>query len=328
MVAWLNRSNHQTIQPYNHIYMKTGSFPYAFFRGNIVNIEEAKVSIMTNALQYGTGIFGGIRAYYNEETKKSYVFRLEDHYKRFVSSAKILGTPLPYSVDEFMNISVDLIKKNKPTTDAYLRPFGYVGNDELGPNLANVNLDFSLHMIPLKEYMPISKGLSVVVSSWRRISDNAIPTRAKVSGGYVNSALARAEATKGGYDEAIFLREDGRVAEGSAENIFLVRDGKLITPAASEGVLEGITRRSVVKMAEDMGILVESRPVERSELYAADEVFLSGTGCQIAWVEKIDQRIIGSSKIGPVTEKLREKFFAIVRGNDDEYAEWVTEIAV
>lgn len=306
--------------------MKTGSFPYAYFKGKVIKIEDAKVSIMTNALQYGTAIFGGIRGYYNADEKSLYVFRLDDHCKRFLSSVKILGCSFPYSLEQMKKIIIDLIKKNNPTINCYLRPFGYVGNTELGPNFANTTLDFSIHMIPLEEYMPVSKGLSLTVSSWQRISDNAIPTRAKISGGYANSALARKEATDGGFDEAILLNSRGYVSEGSAENIFLVRDGKLITPGLSEGVLEGITRRSVMQMAKDMGIKTIERPIERSELYIADEVFLSGTGCQIAWVDKIDKRQIGEGKIGPITKKLQEKFFNIVRGKDKEYKEWTTKI--
>lgn len=306
--------------------MKTGSFPYAFFEGKVVKIEDAKVSIMTNALQYGTAIFGGIRGYYNSEEKSVYVFRLDDHCKRFLSSVKILGCSFPYSHEQFKKIVIDLIKKNNPTTNCYLRPYGYVGNTELGPNFANVTLDFSLHMIPLEEYMPVSKGLSLTVSSWQRISDNAIPTRAKISGGYANSALARKEATDGGFDEAILLNSRGYVSEGSAENIFLVRDGKLITPGLSEGVLEGITRRSVMQIAEDMGIETIERPIERSELYIADEVFLTGTGCQVAWVDKIDGRQIGEKKIGLITKKLQDKFFNIVRGKDKAYKAWVTKV--
>ncbi len=230
--------------------MKTQAFPFAFFQGEIVKIEDAKVSIMTNALQYGTGIFGGIRGYYNLDDKSVYVFRLDDHYKRFLSSARILGCDFPYSLEELKEITIDLIKKNNPKTDSYLRPFGYVGHTELGPNLANTTLDFSLYMIPLGEYLPVSKGLNLKVSTWERISDNAIPSRGKISGGYVNSALARKEATDGGYDEAVMLNKYGHVAEGSAENLFIVRDGKLITPDLSEGVLEGITRRSVFKLLQ------------------------------------------------------------------------------
>lgn len=308
--------------------MKTGSFPIAFFQDKFVPIEEAKVSIMTNALQYGTGFFGGIRGYYNQEKKVLSVFRIDDHVKRFASAARILGCPLPYDQKKLKEIALDLIEKNKPETNMYLRPFAYVGNTELGPNLANTTLDFALYMIPLEEYMPLGKGLSLCVSTWQRISDNAIPTRAKVSGGYINSALARKEATDGGFDEAIMLNNSGHVAEGSAENLFLVREGKLITPGLSEGVLEGITRRSVIQIAEDLGIETIERPIERSELYAADEVFLTGTGCQVAWVEQIDKRIIGTGKIGPIAEKLKDKFFAAVKGDDEKYSDWCTQITL
>ena len=306
--------------------MKTGSFPYAFFEGKYVKIEDAKVSIMTNALQYGTAFFGGIRGYYNKEKKFISIFRLDDHYKRFLSSANILGCEFPYSHAELKKITLDLVEKNKPQTNIYFRPFAYVGNTELGPNFANTKLSFSLYMIPLEEYMPLGKGLSLVVSSWQRINDNAIPTRAKLSGGYVNSALARKEATDGGFDEAIMLNSKDCVAEGSAENFFMVRDGKLVTPGASEGILEGITRRSVIQLAKDMGVETIERPIERSELYVADEVFLTGTGCQVAWVEKIDKRTIGTGKIGAITEKLKEKFFGVVTGNDDTYSTWTTKI--
>jgi branched-chain amino acid aminotransferase len=306
--------------------MKATSFPYAFFQEKIVNIEEAKVSVMTNALQYGTGIFGGIRGYYNAEKKYISVFRLDDHYKRFLLSVNVLGCTLPYTKEQLKELTIALIKKNKPTTDAYLRPFAYVGHTNLGPNLADTTLDFTVYMIPLGEYLPVDKGLSVMVSSWRRISDNAIPSRAKISGGYVNSALARKEAHENGYDEAIMLSEAGNVSEGSAENLFIVRDGVVITPAVADDVLEGITRRTVIQLAKDNNIPVEVRTIDRSELYVSDEVFLSGTGCQIAWISKIDKRTIGSGKIGPVSKLLQEKFFKIVRGEDDIYADWCTKI--
>jgi len=306
--------------------MKTDSFPYAFFRGKIVPIEDAKVSIMTNALQYGTGFFGGIRGYYSSEKQHLNVFRLPDHYKRFVSSANILGCTMPYTSEQLVEITIDLIKKNKPKVNTYFRPFSYVGSTDLGPNLANTTLDFALYMLPLEEYMPLGKGLSVVVSSWQRISDNAIPSRAKITGGYVNSALARKEASDGGFDEAIMLNKYGRVAEGSAENLFVIRNGQLVTPSLSEGILEGITRRSIIKIAEDMGIQTVERPIERSELYVADEVFLSGTGCQVAWVEQIDKRKIAKGKIGPITSKLKEKFFKVVKGEDEQYEEWCIKI--
>ena len=308
--------------------MKTGTFPITYFQNKFVPLEDAKISIMTNGFQYGTGFFGGIRGYYNEKEKFISFFRIDDNYKRFLSSAKILGCAFPYTKDELKNITVELIKKNKPNANVYLRPFAYVGNTELGPNLANVTLDFGLYMIPLEEYMPLGKGLSLGVSSWQRISDNAISTLAKASGGYINSALARKEATDRGFDEAILLNKFGNVAEGSAENLFIVRDGKIITPGFSEGVLEGLTRKSVLQIAKDMGIETIERPIPRTEVYIADEVFLTGSACQVAWVEKIDNRIIGSGKIGPVTKKLQEKYFAIVKGADEKYSSWCTKISI
>ncbi len=306
--------------------MKTGSFPYAFFQGKVVPIENAKISIMTNGFQYGTGYFGGIRGYYNKNTKHISLFRIDDHIKRFFNSANILGCMLHYTEEQLREIILQLVKKNKPQTDCYLRLYAYVGNTELGPNFANVTLDVGIYMIPLQEYMPLGKGLSLIVSSWQRISDNAISTLAKASGGYINSALARKEATDGGFDEAIMLNKFGNVSEGSAENLFIISEGKMITPGFSEGVLGGITRKSVITIAKDIGIETIEQPITRSELYVADEVFLTGTACQVAWVEQIDKRKIGDGKIGPITSQLKEKFFKIVKGDDTEYTQWCTKI--
>ncbi len=303
-------------------------FPYAYFQGNIVKTEDAKVSIMTNALQYGTAVFGGIRGYFRQEDNSIAVFRLDDHVKRLLKSVNILGCGIDADHEKIKKIILDLIIRNAPKQDIYLRPLAYVGHTALGPNLANTNLDLAIYMIPLGEYLPVDKGLRAKVTSWIRISDNAIPTRAKISGGYVNSALARKEAADGGFDEAIMLNSAGHVAEGSAENLFLVRDGKLITPSLSEGILEGITRRSVITIAADLGIEVSERPIERSELYAADEVFFSGTGCQVAWVREIDGRVIGSGEIGGVSADIQRKFFSAVRGKDAKYSKWNTLVNI
>ncbi len=308
--------------------MKTGSFPYAFFQGKIVPIEDAKVSVMTNALQYGTGFFGGIRGYYNNEQNFVSLFRIEDHIKRFIDATKILGGDLPYTSQEFKKNIIELVKKNQPKTNLYIRLFGYIGHTNLSPNFTDAHFDFSSYIIPLEEYMPMGKGLSLLVSSWQRINDNSISTLAKATGGYINSALARKEANENGYDEAILLNKFGNVAEGSAENIFIIRDNKLITPGFSEGVLEGVTRKSVLKVAEDMGIETVERPIERSELYIADEAFLTGTACQVAWIEKIDRRTIGNGKIGPITSQLRKKFFKIVNGEDEQYSKWCTKLEI
>ena len=307
--------------------LQTTSFPYAFFEGEFVKIEEAKVSIMTNALQYGTGFFGGMRAYYNKEKKHLSVFRMEDHIKRFISSARIIGVSMSYDEKQMKEIFMKLIKMNNPKTDTYFRPFGYAGSTNLSPNLErDNNFEFALYMIPLGDYLPTDKGISVCVSSWRRVSDNAIPSRAKISGSYINSALAKLEASQRGFDEAIFLSEDGHVAEGSAMNLFVVRNGTLITPSFSENILEGITRRTVVKLAQDMGIPTVERVVDRTELYISDEAFFSGTGAQVAWISKIDDRTIGTGMRGPVTAKLQDMFFEVVKGNQKKYADWCTII--
>lgn len=310
-------------------HLTTTSFPHAFFEGKVVPIEEAKVSIMTNALQYGTGIFGGIRGYYNKEKGFISLFRLEDHFQRFVNSLKVIGVSLEYSKEDLIKITVDLTKKNNPQADTYYRPFAYAGSLNLSPNLERDNtFAFAEYMIPLGDYLPTDKGISVMVSSWRRISDNAIPSRAKITGGYINSALAKKEANQNGHEEAIFLSEDGHVAEGSAMNFFMVRDGVLITPSKSSDILEGITRRTVLALAKDLGIPVEERTIDRSELYVADEAFFSGTGAQVSWIQKVDHRMVGNGTRGEITGKIQDLFFSVVRGNESKYDSWCTKLDI
>lgn len=306
-------------------------FPYTFFQGEVVKTEDAKVSIMTNALQYGTGVFAGIRGYYNENSDKPFisVFRIRDHYQRFVNSFKIIGVTIKFTPDELVKITLDLLKKNNPKTDTYIRPFGYAGSINLSPNLERDNrFDVAIYMIPLGEYLPVDKGISAGVSSWRRVSDNAIPARAKISGSYINSALARKEATDHGFSEAIFLTEDGHVAEGSAENIFIVRNGVLITPPGSDEVLEGITRRTILEIAKQFNIPTEIRTIDRTELYIADEAFFCGTGVQVSWINNIDGRRVGTGNRGPITGKIQDTFFEVVRGNLDLGQDWCTRIYV
>lgn len=303
-------------------------FKYAFFEGEFIKLADAKVSVMTNALQYGTGVFGGIRGYYNSKDKSVSVFRIEDHYKRFLSSISLLGCGFPHRMEDLIEIHTKLIKMNAPDCNCYFRPYAYVGNTSLGPNLAEVTLHYALYMIPLEEYLPVDKGLSLMVSSWRRVGDNSIPARGKFSGAYLNSAFARKEAHDNGFDEAIFLTEAGHVCEGSAENLFIVRDNVLITPSLSDDVLEGITRRTLLEIATDMGIKTVERSIDRSELYIADEVFLSGTGCQLAWVSAIDRRIIGNGKIGPISQKLQKEYFATVNNKIKKYSKWCTKISL
>jgi branched-chain amino acid aminotransferase len=306
-------------------HLKTSSLPYAYFEGKIVKTEEAKVSIMTNALQYGTSIFSGMRAYYNEKQNYLSLFRIDDHIKRFLQSLQIIGVSLAYNEKEIKKITLNLLQKNSPKTDTYIRPFAYASSLNLSPNLERDHqFEFAEYMIPLGDYIPTDKGVTVMVSSWRRMSDNAIPSRAKASGAYINSALAKKEAMQNGYDEAIFLTEQGSVAEGSAMNIFIVRDGVLITPQKTDDVLEGIVRRSVIEIAKNFDIPVEERTIDRSELYIADEAFFSGTGAQVAWISEIDKRQIGTGKRGKITSKLQNIFFRIVKGEEESYKNWCT----
>lgn len=309
--------------------MTNTSCPFAFFEGKVVPMEEAKVSIMTNALQYGTGIFSGMRGYFDKDSNALRIFRIDDHIERFLQSLRILGVSIEYSHEDLKKIILELVAKNKPTSDLYFRPFAYAGSLNLAPNLDRDSVfNFALYMIPMGDYLPTDKGLSVGVSSWRRISDNAIPSRAKISGGYINSALAKKDAHNAGYDEAIFLNEAGHVAEGSAMNIFIARNGTLITPPPSDDILEGITRRSILQIAKDNGIEVLERSIDRSELYVSDEVFFSGTAAQIAWIQKVDGRVVGNGEQGTVSKKIQEIFFNTVRGKEEKYKSWLTEVKI
>lgn len=295
-----------------------------FFEGKYIPLSQANLNVRTHALQYGTACFGGIRGYWNEDLKKLHVFRLNDHYNRLMQSAKILQMKMPFSTDELVNITLQVLQKGKWSQNVYMRPFLYKSALELSPRLHNVKDDFALYAIPLDDYIDTKKGLNTCISSWVRISDNQIPTRSKATGGYINSALAKSEALENGFDEAIFLDSNGFVSEGSAENIFIVREGKLLTPPVTASVLEGITRRSVLQIAEDLGIPVEIRNISRTELYIADEAFFSGTGAQIAYIREIDRRVIGKGEAGAITVKLRDLFFRIVRGEEKKYLSWLT----
>lgn len=297
-----------------------------YFSKKFIPLKDANVNIQTHALQYGTGFFGGIRGYWNEEKNNLFVFRLEDHYKRLKNSAKILQMNFPYSYEEFYKITTELLQKGNWKRNVYLRPFIYKSALELSPRLHNVQDDFAMYALPLNDYLDTEKGLRAQTSSWVRLSDNQIPTRSKASGGYINSALAKSEAMQNGFDEAIFLDEKGMVSEGSAENMFFVRENKLITPSVTSSILEGITRKTILTLAKKLNIPVEERDISRTEMYISDEVFFAGTGVQVAWLKEIDHRIIGNGKIGKITREIQELFFSIVKGNQEEYIDWLTKI--
>lgn len=298
----------------------------AYHEGAYKPLGECNVNMATHALQYGTMVFGGVRGYYNAAHDNLYLFRLKDHFQRLNRSARIMQMVSPLSEEKMAEVAVELARRNNYRKNVYFRPFIYKSALQLSPRLHDVPDNFAMYTIPLNDYLDTSRGMRAAVSSWRRIDDNIIPTRSKASGGYVNSALAKSEAVQNGFDEAIFLDMRGFVSEGSAENIFLVRDGQLITPSVAAAVLEGITRRSIIQIAKDQGVTVVERDIARTELYIADEVFFCGTGAQLAWVAEIDRREIGGGKIGPITSQLRDIFMKTVIGENDTYRSWLLPI--
>lgn len=298
-----------------------------YFNKQFVPLSDARVSIRTNALHYGSGVFEGIRAYWNAEEQQLFVFKLPEHYERMVRNCRVLKLKLEHDAKELCATTLDLLRRNHPKEDTYIRPIAYVSSEGLGPKLVGYETGFAIYTIPLGDYIDTSTGIKVGVASWRRISDNTIPARCKITGGYVNSALAKTEALEQGYDEAIFLTQDGFVSEGSAENIFLVRGGALVTPDLSQDVLEGITRDTLITLCRDeLGMRVVERQVGRTELYAADEVFLCGTGAQVSPVIEVDRRPVGSGKIGPVSARIQQLYFEVVKGRHPKYRHWCTPV--
>ena len=303
----------------------------AYFNGGFIPLKEANINIMTHAFQYGTGIFEGIRGYWNEKEKQMYIFRMREHYERLASNCKLLRLELNKSVDELCSITVELMQKNNPICDMYIRPNIYKAGIIVGPSLLNKSssnpTSLSVCTMPMGEYVDISKGLHVCVSSWTRVEDNAIPARGKIQGSYVNTALAKTDALLNGFDDAIVLSQNGHVSEGSAMNLFVIRDGKLITTPVTSNILEGITRASVIELAKkELGIETKIREIDRTELYICDEVFFCGTGAQVSPVTMIDHRAIGTGKIGVVSKKLQDLYFNVVRGQNPKYKSWCTSV--
>lgn len=299
---------------------------FAFFNGEIIPIEQAQVSVMTNALNYGTGVFEGIRGYWNADEQQLLVFQLRPHMERLKRSCQIMYMKLPYSVDELCRITVELLQREGFREDVYIRPLVFKSDHAIAVRLNDMTDTFTLYAVGFGQYIA-NTALRVCVSSWRRIEDNIIPSRAKVSGAYVNSALAKTEALLNGYDEAIVLGSDGQVSEASAANLFIVRDGKLVTPPITSDVLEGITRSVIVDLARnELGLTVVERPIDRTELYVADEAFFCGTGVEVKPIIEIDRRNVGSGHVGSVSTLLMQRYGEVVRGRVERYREWCTPI--
>jgi len=299
---------------------------WAYLDGEFVPFAGAKVSIATHALQYGTGIFEGIRGYWSATEEQLYLFRLRDHYERMQRSGRLLRIGLPGTVGELCELTVELLRRNGERTDVYVRPFAYKAARSIKVALHALRDGFAMYSFPIGAYLPVD-GAVAATSSWQRVSDAAIPARGKISGSYVNTALAVDEANERDADEAIFLTTSGHVSEGGSSNLFMVRDGELATPPVTADILEGITRATVMALAhEELGLRVVERNIDRTELYVAEEVFFTGTGAQVAPCVRIDGRTIGDGRIGPIARQLGEAYFAIARGEDQRHPEWRTPV--
>jgi branched-chain amino acid aminotransferase len=299
---------------------------YAFFQKQFIPLSEAKIGLMTNFIHYGTGAFEGIRGNWNEGQKQIYLFRLKEHFERLLNGCKVLKIDLPYSVEDLCRQTVELVARSGFKENVYIRPVAYKSTEAMGVRLHNLEADYFSFVMPWGRYLDTDK-CRVGVSSWRRPGGNFASPQSKITGGYINSAFAKTEAHDNGYDEAIVLNEYGRVAEGSGENIFLVIDGKLVTPGIYENILTGITRNSVIQIAKkELGIETLERPVERTELYVAKEAFFTGTAAHIAPIAEVDHRLVGDGEIGPVTKELQALYFDIIVGKNPIYVDWCTPV--
>ncbi len=302
---------------------------YAYFKGSIVPYGEAKVGVLNHALNYGTAVFGGIRAYWNGDSEQLYLFRPKDHYKRFLSSAKLLCMEFDNTPESLVEVTINLLKEEGFRCNAYVRPLAYKADEIIGVKLHDLQDEIAIVSLPFERYVSNDTNAHVTFSSWRRVDDNVIPARGKISGAYVNSAFIKTDALRSGFDEALVLNEDGHVSEGSAENIFMLRDGVLITPPVTDNILEGITRRTAMELASsELGLTVVERQIDRTEVYICDEFFMTGTAAQITAVTRVDHRPIGSGQMGPVTTQLRGVFEDVVYGRNSEYRHWNVPVYV
>ncbi len=296
---------------------------FVFFKGRVVPYSDVKFGVLTHAMNYGTAVFGGLRAYWNDDEKQLFVFRPQDHFRRFLQSAKLLCMDLPMSSDHLVKGLAELIRTEGHEEDLYVRPLAFYSDEIIGVKVHDLHPEVSIVVIPFGAYNKNEDNMHVTVSSWRRIDDNSIPARGKIAGAYVNSAFVKTDAVRAGFDEAIVLNADGHVSEGSAANIVILRNGVLATPPITDNVLEGITRRTVIQLLHDeLRMEVQERSIDRTELYLADEAFFCGTGAQISAITRIDHRPVGTGKMGDVTARLRKLYFDVVRGRIAKYRDW------
>jgi branched-chain amino acid aminotransferase len=317
------KSFHQALPPET---LEEDAASVAYFRGEFVPLREAKVSILTHAFLFGTAVFEGIRGYYDDASRQVYLYRLREHYERMRRNAHILKMKLPGASEELSRLTCELVRRNGYREDCYVRAVAYKSALQIGLRLADLD-DFTIFALPQGRFFGSDRTVSACVTSWRRVEDNAVPARGKIHGAYVNSALAMTEAIDNGFDDAIFLTEDGHVSEGSGMNLFLVRGGRLHTPPRSDNILEGITRDTVFELARrELGVEVVERCVDRSELYTADELFFCGTGVEIVPIRSVDHRPVGDGSGYPVTRKLSAAYREVVTGLRPAYRDFLTPV--
>ena len=300
---------------------------YAYFKGQIVPYSQAKVGVLTHGFNYGTAVFAGVRAYWNDEQEQLYIFRPRDHFQRLLNSAKVMCMEFDHDPGSLTQVTLELLRKEAYRRDVYIRPLAYKEDEIVGVKLHDLVDELSIAALPFDSYVANDTNAHVTFSSWRRLDDNMIPARGKVSGAYANSALIKTDAVRSGFDEALVLTEDGHVSEGSAMNFFMVRNGVLITPTITENILEGITRRTAITLArEELGVQTIERPIDRTEVYNSDELFMTGTAAQIVAITRVDHRLIGSGEMGPIATQLRQLYQQVVRGKLDKYTHWNTPV--
>ncbi len=302
---------------------------YAYLRGEFVPLEQATLNVRTHAFLYGTAVFEGIKAYWLPQANRMGIFRMPEHYRRLVQSSRIMMMRSPLDPATMGDLTVELLRRNQCQGPTYIRPIIYKADLRIGPILKveGTQDDFCLFSVPMDGYLDTEKGLSVGVSSWRRLDDNAIPARAKVNGAYVNTALAKTDGYLSGFDDVVVLTNEGHVAEGSAMNLFLVRDGQLVTSAITENILEGITRSTIIELARaELGLETVARPIDRTELYVADEAFFAGTATEVAPITSFDRRPVGDGEVGRITKQLRDLYSKVTHGLLPQYERWVTPV--
>ena len=300
---------------------------WVFYEGEFARYNDVRLGLMTHALHYGTAVFEGIRAYWNEKKSQLYLLKAAAHYDRMRRSANVMRMELPFSTEELVNFTLELLRRNEYKSDVYVRPLLYTSSEEIGVRLHNLNRSFFIYSVPFGKYVETDGGIKCMVSTWRRVPDQSLPARAKISGSYAQAALAKSEAVEAGYDEAIVLSVDGHVSEGSAENLFMLKDGEFVTPPVTDDILEGVTRQLLIKVIEEeLNLPVLQRSIDRTELYTCEELLRCGTGAQISPVVEVDRRKVGDGRVGEFTQELQNIYFGAVRGESPKHKDWTIPI--